>query len=453
MNDTKPKLLIVDDDENIRGQMKWALVDEYQVFLAQDRLTALELLTREQIPLVCLDLGLPPHPAGVEEGFATLDAILRADPLARVVVVTGQGDRSNALLAVSRGAADFFSKPIETEILKTVLDRARHIYDLESENRRLRTTRSQQQFSGMLGNSPGMQDVFTTIRKVARSDASVLVIGESGTGKELTARAVHDLSRRAEGPFVPINCGAIPENLLESELFGHEKGAFTGAHTQRPGQVESAHQGTLFLDEIGELPLPLQVKMLRFLQDGQVQRVGGRKLLNVEARIIAATNANLERSLAEGTFREDLYYRLAVVVIKLPPLRERGEDIPLLAQAFLQRYADENRRRVKGFAADALRAFKEYAWPGNVRELENRIRRAVIMADGTRITLADLGLDRSYARFSSMSLREAREALEKELVEAALGRCEGNMSKAADELGVSRPTLYELIEKLGIRRD
>jgi two-component system NtrC family response regulator len=291
------------------------------------------------------------------------------------------------------------------------------------------------------------------VRKVARSDAPVLVTGESGTGKELTARAIHDLSARADGPFVPINCGAIPENLLESELFGHEKGAFTGAHSQRPGQLETAHGGTLFLDEIGELSLALQVKLLRFLQDGQIQRVGGRQLINVNARIVAATNADLEEALRNGTFREDLYYRLAVVVVKLPPLRDRGEDVPLLAQAFLQRYADESGRRVKGFAPDAMRALKEYSWPGNVRELENRIRRAVIMTDGSRITLADLGLDRSYARYTAMTLREARETLERDLVEAALSRNRGNMSRAADELGISRPTLYELLDKLGIRRD
>ncbi len=453
MSDPKPKLLIVDDDESIRAQMKWALLEDYQIFQAQDRPSAVELVRQEQIPLVCLDLGLPPHPAGVEEGFATLEEILKADPLARVVVVTGQGDRSNALLAVARGAVDFFSKPIETDILKVVLARARQLYQLEEENRSLRAAALRKDFAGMLGTSQKMQEIFTVIRKVSNSDAPVLVMGESGTGKELTARAIHDLSARAGGPFVPINCGAIPENLLESELFGHEKGAFTGAHSQRPGQLESAQGGTLFLDEIGELPLALQVKLLRFLQDGQIQRVGGRQLINVDARIVAATNANLEEALAQGTFREDLYYRLAVVVVKLPPLRDRGEDIPLLAQAFLQRYADENRRRVTGFAPDAARALKEYSWPGNVRELENRIRRAVIMADGAKITLADLGLDRSYARYTAMTLREAREALERDLVEAALSRTRGNMSRAADELGISRPTLYELLEKLGIRRD
>jgi two-component system NtrC family response regulator len=453
MSDPKPKLLIVDDDENIRAQMKWALLEDYEVFQAQDRPSATELLSREQIPLVCLDLGLPPHPAGVQEGFAALEEILQIDPLARVVVVTGQGDRSNALLAVARGAVDFFSKPIETEVLKIVLARARQLYQLEQENRSLRSAILHQDFAGMLGTSPQMLEVFTMVRKVARSDAPVLVTGESGTGKELTARAIHDLSARADGPFVPINCGAIPENLLESELFGHEKGAFTGAHSQRPGQLETAHGGTLFLDEIGELSLALQVKLLRFLQDGQIQRVGGRQLINVNARIVAATNADLEEALRNGTFREDLYYRLAVVVVKLPPLRDRGEDVPLLAQAFLQRYADESGRRVKGFAPDAMRALKEYSWPGNVRELENRIRRAVIMTDGSRITLADLGLDRSYARYTAMTLREARETLERDLVEAALSRNRGNMSRAADELGISRPTLYELLDKLGIRRD
>jgi two-component system NtrC family response regulator len=290
------------------------------------------------------------------------------------------------------------------------------------------------------------------VRKVARSDAPVLIVGESGTGKELAARAIHQRSRRSEEAFVPINCGAIPENLLESELFGHEKGAFTGAHVQRPGQLESARGGTLFLDEIGELPLSLQVKILRFLQDGQIQRVGGRQPIDVDARVIAATNINMEDALKEGRFREDLYYRLAVVVIELPPLRDRGEDVALLSNAFLQRYAEESGRKVTGFGGEALRAIREYRWPGNVRELENRIRRAVIMAEGQRVSLDDLGFDSEYSKYAAMTLREAREALERELVEAALGRCDGNMSRAAEELGISRPTLYEMIEKLGIVR-
>jgi two-component system, NtrC family, response regulator len=453
MTKAQLKLLIVDDDSEIRSQMRWALEEEYEVLQAEDRGEAVDAVRREKPTLVCLDLGLPPQPAHVEEGFRTLEEILALNPLAKVAVITGQGDKANALEAVRRGAYDFFSKPIDIEVLRVVLRRAAYLYDLERENRRLRTPSSGSGFEEMLGTSPIMEEVFSMIRKVARTDAPVLIVGESGTGKELTARAIHRRSRRAEGSFVPINCGAIPENLLESELFGHEKGAFTGAHAQRPGQIEGAQGGTLFLDEIGELPQPLQVKLLRFLQDGKIQRVGGRQLLDVDARIVAATNIDLELARNEGRFREDLYYRLAVVVIEMPPLRERGEDLPLLANAFLNRYAEESGKAVRGFAADAARAIKEYTWSGNVRELENRVRRAAIMCEGKRVTRAELGLDASHARYASMTLREAREAVERELVESALASNEGNMSRAAEELGISRPTLYELIEKLGVVRE
>ena len=452
MAEEKTKILLVDDDESIRSQMKWALADLYQVHQASDRESALEAVSRERPALVCLDLGLPPRPADVEEGFGALDEILKLDPYVKVTVITGQGDQENALRAIRQGACDFFSKPIEIDVLKVVLERADHLHRLEAEIRRLRGRGAEDGFEGMLGTSPVMETVFSSIRKVARSDAPVLLIGESGTGKELAARAIHRRSRRVEGPFVPINCGAIPENLLESELFGHEKGAFTGAHAARQGQIETAQEGTLFLDEIGELSPQLQVKLLRFLQDGQVQRVGGRQLISVDARIIAATNADLDQLLKEGTFREDLYYRLAVVVIAMPPLRARAEDLPLLSNAFLERYAADSGKTLNGFAADALRAVKEYSWPGNVREMENRIRRAVIMCEGKRVRLSDLGLDRSFACYSAMTLREAREAVEKDLVEGALNRHEGNMSRAAEDLGISRPTLYELIEKLGVER-
>ncbi|GAB4233326.1 MAG: PEP-CTERM-box response regulator transcription factor [Acidobacteriota bacterium] len=444
------KLLLVEDDEAVRSQMRWALAEDYEIFQAGDRSEAVELMRREHPPLVCLDLGLPPDAGGVSEGFQALDELLQEDSHAKIIVITGQGDRSNALRAVARGAYDFFSKPIEIETLQVVLARAGYLYRLEEENRRLRGE-SGGGFEGMLGTSPQMEEVFATIRKVAPTDAPVLIVGESGTGKELAARAIHRRSRRGEGPFIPINCGAIPENLLESELFGHEKGAFTGADRTRPGQVESAQGGTLFLDEIGELPPQLQVKLLRFLQDGQIQRVGGRNFISVDARIIAATNADLDELLRAGKFREDLYYRLAVVVIHMPPLRDRGEDIPLLAQSFLERYAREAGRAVSGFAADAQRAIKEYLWPGNVRELENRVRRAVILSEGKRVRLKDLGLDKTYARYTAMTLREARETLERELVEAALQRHDGNISRAAEDLGISRPTLYELMDKLGLR--
>ncbi len=448
----KPTILIVDDDEEIRSQMKWALLDQYRVHEAGSREAAVELVKSQSPAVVCLDLGLPPQPADVEEGFQALDEIVSIDHDVKVVVITGQGEREFALRAIGQGAYDFFSKPIDIDILRVVLSRACHVYELEKEQSRLRASRGTEGFEGMIGASPVIEEVFSMIRKVANSGAPVLLIGESGTGKELAARAIHRRSAQSRGPFVPINCGAIPENLLESELFGHEKGAFTGAHAQRPGQIESARGGTLFLDEIGELPLPLQVKLLRFLQDGQIQRVGGRQLIDVDARIVAATNVDIDAALKEGRFREDLYYRLAVVLVTIPPLRERGEDIPLLASAFLQRYAEENRHKVTGFSVEARRAISEYNWPGNVRELENRVRRAVIMAEQRRVSLQDLGLTSSYARYESMTLREAREAVERELVEAALSRSDGNMSRAAEELGISRPTLYELIEKLGIER-
>lgn len=448
----KAALLIIDDDENVRSQMKWALADEYEILQGADRAEALRLVRGEHPPVVSLDLGLPPNPAGVEEGFKSLEEILAVDPNIKVVVITGQADQENALKAVRQGAYDFFSKPVDVDALKVVLERAFYLYDLELENKRLRSVSTSDSFEGMLGTSGPIQEVFEMVRKVAATDAPVLVTGESGTGKELTARAIHERSRRKQGSFVPINCGAIPENLLESELFGHEKGAFTGAHAQRAGQIESAQSGTLFLDEIGELPLPLQVKLLRFLQDGAIQRVGGRKEIKIDARIIAATNIDLDAAIENKNFREDLYFRLAVVTIRMPPLRERDEDLTLLANAFLQRYSSESRKKLKGFSAEALKAIESYAWPGNVREMENRIRRAVIMAEDSRIQLSDLGLGSSYARFEGMDLRSAREAFEKELVERALSRNQGNMTRVAEDLGVSRPALYDLVDKLGIER-
>jgi two-component system, NtrC family, response regulator len=447
---TKPRLLVVDDDADLRGQMRWALADEFEVSLAGDREEALARARDDQPAVVTLDLGLPPHPAGVEEGFATLEALRFADAAAKVVVITGREERAHALRAVDQGAYDFFVKPIDVEELKVVLRRALKLHALERENRELRQ-QTASAFEGMLGTSPRMQEVFASIRKVATVDAPVLILGESGTGKELAAHAVHRLGARTSGPFVPINCGAIPEALLESELFGHEKGSFTGAHAQRRGRIETAHGGTLFLDEIGELPTALQVKLLRFLQDHKVERIGGRAAIAVDVRVITATNADLPKLLSEGRFREDLYYRIGVVTLQLPPLRDREDDVVLIAETFVRRYAAEAGRKLTGFTRDAIAAIRAHAWPGNVRELENRARRAAVMAEGPRISAADLELERG-ATSARQGLRELRAGLERDTIKAALKRNRGNISQTATELGISRPTLYGLLSKFGIER-
>jgi two-component system NtrC family response regulator len=448
----KPKLLIVDDDEDLRTQMKWALAQDYEVFLAEDRPSALEAVRTKKAPVVTLDLGLPPWPASVEEGFAALGEILSIDPLIKVIIATGRGEKEHALRAIGDGAYDFLYKPVDIEELKVLLKRAFYLAGLEREHQELQSRIGDDHFQGILGTSPKMQEVFATIRKVATTDVPVLVTGDSGTGKELVASAIHRLSRRKTHPFVVINCGAIPENLLESELFGHEKGAYTGAHVQRRGRVEAAHSGTLFLDEIGELSLALQVKLLRFLQEQVIERIGGREQIKVDARVIAATNRDLKQAMKDGTFREDLYFRLGVITIPLPLLREREGDVVLLANAFLRRYGAENKKKLTGFTNEAVKALQEYAWPGNVRELENRLKRAVIMAEGNKITPADLEMKVPEDKRGAASLKEAREALEREMVTRALTRNNDNVTRAAEELGISRPTLYELMEKLGIQR-
>ena len=448
----KHRLLIVDDDEAIRTQMKWALADDYEILLAEDRPNALTTFRAERPSLTMLDLGLPPHPNSPEEGMEVLRSVLALDPDAKVVIITGQGEKANALSAVGLGAYDFLCKPVEVEELKILIRRCLRVVGLEREYQELQTGRRPRDFEEMLGSSPQMQAVFSFIRKVAVSTAPVLILGESGTGKEMAALAIHRRSPSKKGPFVPINCNAIPENLLESELFGHEKGAFTGAHMQRKGLIETAAGGTLFLDEIGDLPLPIQVKLLRFLQDQTFQRVGGRQEIKIDTRVVAATNLNLKQAVAEGRFREDLYYRLAVVVLALPPLKERGDDIGLLATEFLQRYSVRNSKSGLVFTPETLRVINRHAWPGNVRELQNRIQRAVIMASGKRVTVADLELE-GLEPLPLSTLREAREEVEKELVEQALRRHAGKITAAALELGISRPTFYELMDRLGIPRD
>ena len=448
-----PKLLIVDDDEEIRTQMKWGLAKEYEVFLAEDRPSALTTFREQHPPVVLLDLGLPPSPASPEEGLAALAELTALDRSAKLIIISGQGEKQNALQAIGAGAYDFLTKPIELEELKLILKRAFHVAGLERDYRGLQAQMQGESFEGLLGTSPQMQRVYTSIRKVATTEAPVLLLGESGTGKEMVAQAIHRRSPRKDGSFVAINCGAIPETLLESELFGHEKGSFTGAHAQRKGRIEMANGGTLFLDELGEIPLQLQVKLLRFLQEQRLERVGGRQEIQVDTRVVAATNVDLKKAVAEGKFREDLYYRIAVVVVNLPPLREREGDVRLLAQEFLRRNAAANSREGLGFSQDALKALLAHGWPGNVRELENRVKRAVIMAEGKRLSAADLELESpAAAAASSLNLKEAREATEREVVQRALRKYSGKISAAATEMGISRPTLYELMDKLGIAR-
>jgi two-component system, NtrC family, response regulator len=448
----KPKLLIVDDDPEIGTQMKWALANDYEVILTQDRKGAMDAFKSEHPAVVMLDLGLPPRPNDPDEGMEVLAEIMSLAADTKIVVVSGQGEKENALKALASGAYDFLCKPVVVEELRFLLKRCFYLAEMEKAYRELQNAAREDVFEGMLGNSPQMDGVFAYIRKVAPTTAPVLILGESGTGKEMVALAIHRRSPRKDGQLIAINCNAIPENLLESELFGHEKGAFTGAHMQRKGLIESAADGTLFLDEIGELPAPVQVKLLRFLQERVFQRVGGRQEIYVDTRVVTATHADLKQAIAAGKFREDLYFRLAVVTIHLPALRDRGDDVMLVARQFLQRFATQNGKTGMSFAPDAIRAIRRYAWPGNVRELQNRVQRAVIMADGKRITPTDLELAEAGAATAIPTLKELRESVEREAVQRALQRNMGKIAPAAAELGVSRPTVYELMEKYGLSK-
>ena len=443
-------LLIVEDDEDIRTQLKYALAPEYQVATATTRSQALALVRELAPAVVTLDLGLPPAPSTAEEGLRALDEILTAAPATKVIVITGNADRANALAAVERGAFDFHLKPVDLDSLKIVLRRALYLSQLERDNQeRARREETTIRFADILGSTPKMREIFGVIQRVAKTDATVLTEGESGTGKELVARAIHAHSPRRSRPFVAINCGAIPETLLESELFGHEKGAFTGAHVQRKGKIEAANGGTLFLDEITEMSLGLQVKLLRFLQEREIERVGGREPIPIDVRVLAATNKSLEEAIRSGSFREDLYYRLSVVTLRLPPLRERGEDVVLLAKAFLRRNAQSLRRKIR-FSTEALEAITKYPWPGNIRELENKVQRAVIMAAGRVIDPADLELNLTGSVDTLPTLREARDQSERKLIVDALVRSQGNISRAAQTLGISRPTFHDMLAKHGI---
>lgn len=447
-------LLIVEDDVALQKQIRWSL-DQYETLLASDRESALNQIRRHNPPVVTMDLGLPPDPDNVSEGFKLLEQILAAAPDTKVIVLTGQNDRTNALRAVAMGAYDFFAKPFEPEILALTIERAMRLFDLQQENRRLMAMHQPDVLSNLLTRDPAMLRICRTMEKVAGSSATVLLLGESGTGKEVLARGLHAASPRCNERFIAINCAAIPENLLESELFGYEKGAFTGATKTTQGKLEVAHGGTLMLDEIGDLPLPLQAKLLRFLQERVIERIGGRQEIPIDVRIVCATHQDLKRLIQEGLFREDLYYRLAEIVVDIPPLRERVGDATLLAHAFLRRFADAEKRGSLSLRSDALQAIEAHPWPGNVRELENCLKRAVIMADGQQIGADDLGLNSALASDAStatLDLRQVREAAEREAIITALARSAGNIVKAAELLGVSRPTLYDLMHKLGLKQ-
>ena len=430
--------------------MQWAF-EQYDAVVASDRETAVAQLRRHEPAVVTMDLGLPPHPDDPAEGFKLLEEIHTLSPETKVIVLTGQNDRVNALKAIGLGAHDFCTKPFEPELLTWTIDRAFRVHELQEENRRLQLATQSPAMSGIITRDPEMQRICRTIEKVAPTSATVLILGESGTGKELLARALHDLSPRRANRFVAINCAAIPDTLLESELFGYEKGAFTGAARQTIGKIETAANGTLFLDEIGDLPMALQAKILRFLQERVIERVGGRQEIPVDVRIVCATHQNLKDYIAEGEFREDLYYRLAEIVVDVPPLRTRKADTTLLAHSFVRRFSAEQRRGVMTLLPDAIDAIEAHSWPGNVRELENVIKRAVIMADGQKIGAGDMGLAVPEADAAMLNLRQVRDEAEKGAVVRVLSRVNGNLSKAAEVLGVSRPTLYDLMDRFGLR--
>jgi two-component system NtrC family response regulator len=446
------KILIVDDDEQIRKQIQWALSEDFRIFSAGDRASALDIFKKEQIPVVLLDLGLPPHPREAMEGLLALEEMIGLNPLAKVIIVSGNSERQNALQAVDKGAHDIFPKPVDLDELKVVLKRVGRRIDLERESIEERNLGKSISFEEIIGTSLPMKEIFATVRKVAGTDIPVLIAGESGTGKELIANAIHNLSSRKNSPFIAINCGAIPDTLIESELFGHEKGSFTGATAQRKGKLEYAHGGTLFLDEIGELAPELQVKILRFLQEKVVERVGGRQLIPVDSRVIAATNQDLEAEVKANRFREDLYFRLAVVKMALPPLRERENDVIQLAEHLVMVFSKELKRPPKKFSKSAIEAIRRHDWPGNVRELQNRVKRALVLAEGPSIGPGELELEfpNGSTDPGSSTLKEAREALEREILENALNENNGNISKTAKALGISRPTLYDLISRYGL---
>ena len=453
MSEAKPPLLVVEDDPGLQAQLKWAYPD-FEVHVAGDRASAITLLRSLAPAVVTLDLGLPPDPDGTSEGMAVLDEIMALKPDTKVIVASGHGARESALQAIARGAYDFYQKPVDIDTIGLIVRRAYQLHQIEAENRQLagKVGEENRVLGRMITAAPEMVKVARTIERVANTSVSVMLLGASGTGKELLARGLHDASSRSAGMFVAINCAAIPENLLESELFGHEKGAFTGAVKTTEGKIEQADGGTLFLDEVGDIPLQLQVKLLRFLQERVIERIGSRRSIQVDTRVVCATHQNLEQMIVDGRFREDLYYRLAEIVVRIPNLAERPGDATLLAKAFQQRFAPEMNPQVKGFAPDALAAIDAWSWPGNVRELENRVKRAVIMADGKLVGAADLDLaDPEEDSAQPLNLKAAREQADRRTIRHALARSEGNISNTAKLLGISRPTLYDLLKQYDLQ--
>jgi len=450
VNRDKKTLLIIEDDPGLQKQLRWSF-DAYEVLVAGDRESALAQVRRHQPAVVTMDLGLPPDPDGATEGLATLQQILALAPDTKLIVLTGNQDHTNAVKAIGMGAYDFHQKPFDPEMLGLVVERAFYLHALQQENRRMQQIQADSPLSGIIARDPGVLKVCRNVEKVAPSDVTVMLLGESGTGKELLARALHQLSPRHGKRFMAINCAAIPESLLESELFGYEKGAFTGAAKQTLGKIESASGGTFFLDEVGDLPMSLQAKILRFLQERVIERIGGREEIPVDVRIVCATHQNLKEMIAAGSFREDLYYRLSEIVVTIPPLRERAGDAALLAHHFKNKFSAMEGRSLLNFSQEALATIESYSWPGNVREMENCIKRAVIMAEGSQISVEDLGLPVSPKTEESINLRQVREEVEYKALVKALARADGNITKSADLLGVSRPALYDLMKRHGLK--
>ncbi len=452
VNNSKKKLLIVEDDPGLQSQLRWSLTD-YGIIVAENRQRAVAQVRRHEPPVVTLDLGLPPDPGGVSEGMAVLQEILAFAPHTKVIVITGNDSREHAVQAVGAGAYDFYPKPIDPDTLRLTIDRAYWLYELEMENRYLRRAQADHSpLEGVIAISPEMKKVCRAIEKIAPTDVTTLILGESGTGKEIIARALHRLSYRASQPFIAINCAAIPENLLESEFFGYEKGAFTGAARQTRGKIEYASGGTLFLDEIGDLSRELQAKLLRFLQERVVERLGGREEIPIDVRVVCATNQDLQELITQNQFREDLYYRITGITLTLPPLRERQGDAVIIGRALLNRFALAHGRAIRGFTDDAIAAIETYSWPGNIRELENCIKRAVVMAEGNRITAGDLNLPIPADKEDLLlNLRQMREHTEREALTRAIALMNGNLSHAAELLGITRPTLYALLDKYEMR--